>query len=514
MENNSIQNPNDSRLTANPGVGIPSSDKDVSASWARVMQRLRHECGESVFSSWFGRLEFDRLIDDTVVCTVPTKFLKSWIESHFAKQLANCVKSEFSTVARVTVNMRSAIINQNKSASATKGNGFDHRSEFPKETGQINGESRPNAHAVPARQAVGATASSQGDVHVLGGSPLDQRFTFETFLVGPSNQLAHAAAQRVAVGSSSERGLPYNPLFIHAGVGMGKTHLLQASAQRCLSLRRRVVYLTAEKFMYGFVAALKAQSTIAYKEWLRAIDLLIIDDLQFLHGKALQHEFGHTLNALIDAGRQIVIAADRPPADLEGLDERIRSRLSGGLCIEMDSFDEPLRLKVVEARMAAALQAHPGIEVPHAVMQYVANTIQTNGRDLEGAVNRLVAHATLTNTRLTVQNAEIAICDLIRTKEPKRVKIDDILKLVSSHYNVSRQDILSSRRTAVVVKPRQIAMYLSKVLTLRSLPEIGRRFGGRDHTTVLHAVRKIDGLAGKDQSLKDEIELLKRMLSE
>ena len=236
--------------------------------------------------------------------------------------------------------------------------------------------------------------------------------------------------------------------------------------------------------------------------------------MQFLQGKSIQNEFCHTLNALIDAGRQVVIAADRPPSELESLEERVRSRLAGGLCVEMGALDEPLRLKILEARIAAAKQAQPGFDVPAPVAAYVARAIETNGRDLDGAVSRLLARATLTGAALTVEMAEDAIRDLVRTREPKRVKIEDIQKLVATHYNVSRADILSSRRTATVVRPRQIAMYLAKVLTLRSLPEIGRRFGGRDHTTVLHAVRKIEGLAGKDGTLSEEIELLKRMLQE
>ena len=266
--------------------------------------------------------------------------------------------------------------------------------------------------------------------------------------------------------------------------------------------------------MYGFVSALRAHTAIAYKERLRSIDKLIIDDVQFLRGKSIPQEFCHTLNALIDAGKQVVIAADRPPSELESLDERVRSRLSGGLCVEMKSFDEPLRLKVVEARVQAARVLQPNFDVPSAVVRYIANVIQTNGRDLDGAVNRLIAHATLTGVPLSVETAEQAIRDLIRVRDPKRVKIEDIQKLVASHYSISRPDILSSRRTATVVRPRQIAMYLSKVLTLRSLPEIGRRFGGRDHTTVLHAVRKIETLSKTDGTLSEELELLKRMLTE
>ena len=297
-------------------------------------------------------------------------------------------------------------------------------------------------------------------------------------------------------------------------MGLGKTHLLQATAHAVTEGGRRVIYLTAERFMYGFVAALKAQTSIAFKEKLRAIDVLIIDDVQFLQGKSIQTEFCHTLNALIDDGRQVIVAADRPPADLESLDERVRSRLAGGLCVEMEALDEALRVKILENRVQAARALHPGFALTSAVLAYVARAITTNGRDLDGAVNRLMAHATLSGTAHTVETAEAAIRDLVRQREPKRVKIEDIQKLVANHYNVSRADILSSRRTAVVVRPRQIAMYLSKALTLRSLPEIGRRFGGRDHTTVLHAVRKIEALSGKEVALAEELELLKRLLQD
>jgi chromosomal replication initiator protein len=347
----------------------------------------------------------------------------------------------------------------------------------------------------------------------LTGSPLDRRLTFATFQVGRSNQLAFSAAQRVADPNNS--GTPaFCPLYVHSAVGLGKTHLLQAVAHTAGQQGRSVIYLTAERFMYGFVAALQAQTSIAFKERLRAIDLLIFDDAQFLQGKSIQAEFGHALNALLDAGREVIVAADRPPNDLESLDERVRSRLSVGLCVEIGALDEPLRLKILEARVAAARTHQPAFEISPTVLAFVARSIRSNGRDLEGAVNRLLAHGTLTGAPLTVETAEIAIRDLIRTHEPKRVKIEDIQKLVASHYSVSRADILSSRRTAVVVKPRQVAMFLAKTLTMRSLPEIGRRFGGRDHTTVLHAVRKIDGLSQTDGTLRDVLEILKRMLQE
>jgi chromosomal replication initiator protein len=331
--------------------------------------------------------------------------------------------------------------------------------------------------------------------------------------VGRSNQLAFSAAQRVAERSGG-RTSAFCPLYVHSAVGLGKTHLLQAVAHTAASQGRSTIYLTAEKFMYGFVAALQSQTSIAFKERLRAIDLLIFDDAQFLQGKSIQAEFGHALNALLDAGRDVIVAADRPPNDLESLDERVRSRLGVGLCVEIGQLDEPLRVKILEARVGAARALQPSFELSPAVLAFVAHAIRSNGRDLEGAVNRLLAHTTLSGAPLTVEAAEIAIRDLIRAHEPKRVKIEDIQKLVANHYNVSRADILSSRRTAVVVKPRQIAMFLAKTLTMRSLPEIGRRFGGRDHTTVLHAVRKIDALQANDGSLRDELDLLKRMLQE
>lgn len=472
----------------------------LTAAWSRVCQRLRAEFGEDVYSSWFARLELDRVERGVAFCSVPTKFLKSWLQSHYNDRIVPVISSEIPEVRSVSIEVRTVMRRQvarvepHLVSAAPK---QDHES--------------PKASAFRTEPAASHAANAEDGA--LIGAPLDRRFTFDAFLVGDSNRLAHAAAMRVASATLHEPA-QYNPLYIHASVGLGKTHLIQAIAQSALSTGQRTIYLTAEKFMYGFVSALRAHTAIAYKERLRSIDKLIIDDVQFLRGKSIPQEFCHTLNALIDAGKQVVIAADRPPSELDSLDERVRSRLSGGLCVEMKSFDEMLRLKVVEARVQAARAVQPNFDVPSAVIRYIANVIQTNGRDLDGAVNRLIAHATLTGVPLSVETAEQAIRDLIRVREPKRVKIEDIQKLVASHYSISRPDILSSRRTATVVRPRQIAMYLSKVLTLRSLPEIGRRFGGRDHTTVLHAVRKIETLSKTDGTLSEELELLKRMLTE
>lgn len=492
------------------GGGISADDQ---ARWDRVRHRLRAELGDAVYNSWFTRLELDRIDGKAMHLTVPTRFLKSWVQSHYAPRIKARVAGEFVTIERVLIDVRSSA----RKAAKTREGGAERATDTSatlfadKAASTLHAAPEPSDSAPAARR--GARAAPRPESDAFLGSPLDRRLSFSTFLVGPSNQLAYAAACRVAEARPGDTPM-FNPLYAHAAVGLGKTHLLQALAHASNDNRRRVIYLTAERFMSGFVSSLTAQTSIAFKERLRAIDMLIIDDVQFLQGKSIQQEFCHTINALIDAGRQVVVAADRPPSDLETLDERVLSRFKGGLCVDIGPLDEQLRMKMLSARIAAAQELQPGFHVPPEVVAYVARTIVTNGRDLEGAINRLLAHVTLNGAPLTVETAEIAIRDLVRTQDPKRVKIDDIQKLVASHYNISRADILSSRRTANVVRPRQIAMYLSKVLTLRSLPEIGRRFGGRDHTTVLHAVRKIEELVSKDKSLAEVIELLKRILSE
>jgi len=481
--------------------------RPIDESWKRCGQRLRAELGEDIFTSWFGGLELESIAGGRAQFSISTRFLKSWIESHYRERILAALEAEIGGIVALEVTVRSA--NNVLAARSAKP---DPRLQSP----AANADDRVAPKAAAAEPGVrrgAAKFESKGVWEALAGSPLDRRLNFSSFLVGRANQLAFSAAQRASAVRPGEPPA-FSPLYIHASVGLGKTHLLQAIAHEATMQGRSVVYLTAERFMYGFVSALQAQTAIAFKEALRAIDLLIFDDAQFLQGKVIQAEFGHALNSLVDAGRQVVVAADRPPADLESLEERVRSRLAGGLCVEMHPLDEPLRIKILEARIAAARLQNPHFEVSPAVLAFVGRSIVSNGRDLEGAVNRLVAHSSVGGPPLTADAAEVAIRDLIRAREPKRVKIEDIQKLVASHYSVTRADILSSRRTAIVVKPRQVAMYLSKALTLRSLPEIGRRFGGRDHTTVLHAVRKIEGLCSSDSALREELELLKRMLQD
>jgi chromosomal replication initiator protein len=478
-------------------MDMTSTEQD---SWSRVKGRLRAEVGDDVYSSWFARMDLEGMDDATVRLSVPTRFLKSWIQSHYSERVLACWQAEQATVGRIELSVRSGVLRSLAAKPATIQPALPQRDAR---------DARFNGYET---RAAGSPLSTAHEA--LGGSPLDPRLTFESFVLGRSNTLAHAAAKQVAAARRSDPVM-FNPLYIHAGVGLGKTHLLQSITWAGNAAgERKVLYLTAEKFMYGFVSALRTQTALAFKEALRGIDVLVIDDLQFLQGKSTQAEFCHTLNALIDAGRQVVIASDRPPSDLESLDDRVRSRLAGGLVVEMGSLGEELRLEILKSRMAAARQHHPGFDVPHPVLAYIAKTVTHNGRDLEGGLNRLLAHSKLTGQPVTMELAEREMRDLIRPQEPKRVKIEDIQRVVARQYNVSRADLLSSRRTANVVRPRQVAMYLAKTLTLRSLPEIGRRFGGRDHTTVLHAVRKIENLVGNDTALAEEIDILKRQLQD
>jgi chromosomal replication initiator protein len=345
------------------------------------------------------------------------------------------------------------------------------------------------------------------------GSPLDGRYTFASFVEGSSNRVAFAAAMAVAeAGAVSVR---FNPLFIHASVGLGKTHLLQAIASESLKRKpqSRVGYLTAEYFMWRFATAIRDNDALKLKEQLRDIDLLIIDDMQFLQGKSIQHEFCHLINMLLDSAKQVVVAADRPPAELESLEPRVRSRLHGGVALEMTGPDFGMRLAILNQRLESAQQDDATLDIPAEVLQHVAKTVTGSGRELEGAFNQLLFRRSF-EPQLSLDRIDELLGHMYKTGEPKRIRIEDIQRVVARHYNVSKTELLSNRRTRTIVKPRQVAMYLAKVLTPRSLPEIGRRFGGRDHTTVLHAVRKIEDLTNNDGKLAQEIELLKRLIND
>lgn len=480
-----------------------------SEHWNRVKKRLRAELGDDVFTSWFARMDLEEHNDGTVRLSVPTRFLKQWIQSHYNDRLMGLWQHECENVHRIELTVRGAIRPRQAAGSAPSALATPRRVAPQASERRIEGfQDTSTVAAAQAATAALGRGETTGSKDVLQGAALDPKYTFETFVEGDSNNLALAAARQVASGGA----VTFNPLYLHASVGLGKTHLMQAVAAKARADGRKVLYLTAEHFMYRFVSALKAQSALAFKDTLRSIDLLLIDDMQFLHGKQVQQEFCHTLNALIDGARQVIVAADRAPSELDTLDDRVRSRLSGGLVVGIQEPDFTLRRNILSARVAAAKRTYPNFEVPDSVLDYVAKHVASSGRDLEGALNRLVAHNQLTNQPITQEMAELTLRDLVRSSEPRRVKIEDIQRVVSKHYNVTKADLLSARRTRTIVRPRQIAMYLAKVMTPRSLPEIGRRFGNRDHTTVLHAVRKIEELAKADYTLAQELELLKRML--
>ena len=462
-------------------------------AWARIKSRLRGELGEDVFASWFRGVELERVDEEVVHLTVATRFLRNWLRAHYYDFVLRLARAEWEVVERVEFRVRQPHFGI----------------EAPKEAAP-----RLRRAPMPAAVEVAPLPMPLRTVYEgFEGSPLDPRLSFATFVIGASNRLAHAAAQEVAVAFSSPQQL-FNPLFVHGNVGLGKTHLLHAISWDVKQRRpeAQVLYLTAERFMSGFVQALRARDALAFKEKLRKIDILLIDDMEFLQGPTIQQEFCHTLNSLIDGGRQVVVAADRAPTQLDKLDMRMRSRLGGGLVADIGPMDYDLRHKILAKRSTEACAETRGLAISDTVIAFLSERLTESGRELEGAIHRLRASFQLTDEPVTIEVAEQIVRDLMRGAEPRRVRIDDILRTVSKHYGVNRGDLLSGRRNRSIVRPRQIGMYLAKLLTSRSLPEIGRRFGNRDHTTVLHAIRKIEQLMNDDNQLREEIELLKRLL--
>ncbi len=468
----------------------------------KIRDMLRGRLGEDTYSSWFKSLEFVERRDTTLHVSVPTQFLKKWFQQHFSDVVMQCASRELGAIAKLEIALRVPMAPQRSAPEATLTTRTD-TSGGHADASMSAGGLRPLSTPNMVRSQAGG----------FEGSPLDPRCTFDNFLIGPSNRMAHAAAVQVAE-TVFEEARGFNPLFLHANVGLGKSHLLHAIAwevQRRVP-QAKVLYLTAERFRFQFVDAIKSEQAMAFKDKFRHIDILLIDDFEYMQGDKTEQEFEHIVNALIDGGRQVVVASARPPAQIERLNDRMRSRLSRGLVSEIQALDEELRLRILEKRVADKRNADPLFDVPRAVLELLAEKLTENGRELEGAINRLYATWQLARSSITPDAAESIIRDLLSGVEPRRVKIEDILKAVSRHFAVSKQDILSQRRHRSVVWPRQIGMYLAKQMTSRSLPEIGRRFGDRDHTTVLHAIRKIDRELEGNTRLRDELEELKKQI--
>jgi len=478
-------------------------DGPLMTQWQRVRARLRDEFGEAAYRSWLSALTLGDLADGTIRIEVPTRFLRDWVAAHYADRIRALWAGENKEVGTVEI-----VVGERRVDTAP----IQHlRDEAERALAALaEAEDRPPAEA-PVR-AVGATvtpmieASDEREI----SAPLDQRFTFENFVVGKPNELAHAAARRVAESAvSGNHQAPFNPLFLYGGVGLGKTHLMHAIAWhiRLHDPSRKVIYLSAEKFMYQFIKALRFKDTMAFKEQFRSVDVLMIDDVQFISGKdSTQEEFFHTFNALVDQNRQVIISADKSPSDLEGIEERMKSRLGWGLVADIHPTTYELRLGILQAKSELRQT-----QIPPKVLEFLAHKITSNVRELEGALTRITAHAQLVGRSITLESAQDVLHDLLRAND-RRITIEEIQKRVAEHFNIRLADMHSARRARAVARPRQVAMYLCKQLTPRSLPEIGRKFGGRDHTTVMHAVRKIEELLADDRALGEDIDLLKRML--
>ena len=456
---------------------------EIQSQWARIRGRLRDEVGDAAYRSWLKSMTLAEFSSGRIRIAVPTKFLRDWVATHYASRIRVLWTGENSAVAGVDV--------------IVVANGAQARAEP---------EPPPAPMAAQKNGRVGEIEMERAEI----GAPLDPRFTFDNFIVGKPNEFAHAAARRVAECCVSEaQSVPFNPLYLYGGVGLGKTHLMHAIAWhiRTQHPRRKVIYMSAEKFMYQFVRALRFKDTVAFKEQFRSVDALMIDDVQFIGGKdSTQEEFFHTFNALVDQNRQIIISADKSPSDLEGLEERMRSRLGWGLVADIHPTTYELRLGILQAKAEKL-----GGQIPSKVLEFLAHKINSNVRELEGALNRITAHAQLVGRGIDIEMAQEVLHDLLRAND-RRITIDEIQKRVAEHYNIRLADMHSARRARAVARPRQVAMWLCKQLTPRSLPEIGRKFGGRDHTTVMHAVRKIDELRSGDRGMAEDIELLRRML--
>ena len=438
----------------------------VDAAWAAIRTGLRRDCGARTFDNWLKPIVLGDLDSDsaTIALSLPSRFMADWVETHFGERLRLAWRTLLPAVRNVSIAV---------AADA------------------------PVALEAGTRVPEAATIANHG---------FDPRYQFESFVVGKANEVAAAASRTLASADS----VAFNPLFIHGGTGRGKTHLLHAIGQLFLEVRptANVVSMSAERFMVEFVAAIRQNDTIGFKQRLRSADLLLIDDVQFIAGKeSTQEEFFHTMNEIISHGRRLVITSDRAPQDLDGIAPRILSRLSWGLVADVNAPDLELRLNIISKK----LEALPDVKMPDEVVGFLARRISSNVRELEGALHRIAAYATMTGRAIDLPFTEEVLANVLRANQ-RRISVDEIQTRVAEHYRIRKAEMTSARRARDVARPRQVAMYLSKQLTPRSLPDIGRRFGGRDHTTVIHAVKQIEKLRAADAELDADIRLLTRQL--
>ena len=442
--------------------------------WTKLKISLKKSIGENNFNNWLSPINFSYVDEDMAVFTVPTNFLGNYASQNWGELITGQISSESDKINRI-------------------------RFEVDPDLNNFR-ETQPS---LPAHISI------QKD-NELAGAQLDKRFTFDAFVVGKPNELAHAAARRVAEGGD----VSFNPLFLYGGVGLGKTHLMHAIAWE-LSNRRpdiNVLYLSAEQFMYRFVQALRERKMMDFKQLFRSVDILMVDDVQFIAGKgSTQEEFFHTFNALVDQNKQIIISGDRAPGEIKDLEDRIKSRLQSGLVVDLHPTDYELRLGILQSKVERQKQQYPELSIDNNVLEFLALRISTNVRVLEGALTRLFAFASLIGRHITLEVAQDCLADVLRASE-RKITVEEIQRKVSEHYNIRLSDMIGPKRLRTYARPRQIAMFLSKQLTSRSLPEIGRRFGGRDHTTVMHGVRRIEELRAQDGQIAEDLEMLRRAL--
>ncbi|MGY6632484.1 MAG: chromosomal replication initiator protein DnaA [Alkalilacustris sp.] len=488
-------------------MGKIGQDLELQAVWTEACGGLRDRIGHNNYVTWIAPLQLRGLSDGVLRLSVPTRFLGDWVVRHFAEAIVQeCVRAG-APVTRLDFTLARPRADSEAGAKPAARAAVRAQSASLSPTGDAPHRADSSGEALGTEAA---EAAADADVHLPSG-PLDPRFTFESFVVGKPNELAHAAARRVAEGGA----VAFNPLFLYGGVGLGKTHLMHAIAWE---LRRRqpglrVLYVSAEQFMYRFVDALRNKQIMDFKQLFRSVDVLMVDDVQFIAGKeSTQEEFFHTFNALVDQRKQIVISADRAPGEIKDLEDRITSRLQWGLVVDLHPTDYELRLGILQTKMEAFRAQDPNVAVAPDVLEFLAHKITTNVRVLEGALTRLHAFASLVGREITLELAQDCLADILRVSE-RRVTIEEIQRKVAEHYNIRLSDMIGPKRVRTLARPRQVAMYLSKELTARSLPDIGRRFGGRDHTTIIHGVRKVEELMANDPQLAEDLRLLRRLLS-
>ena len=456
--------------------------------WGQLRNKLLKAVGRNNFTTWIEPLEFQELKGGVAVFSVPTNFMGNYVSQNFADLILYELNTAGESVQRLA--FRVAANSPARPAAAVQ---------------PVEDQPEPvNIELAPESNGTNEALES------LQAAPLDARFTFDTFVVGKPNELAHAAARRVSEGGP----VTFNPLVLYGGVGLGKTHLMHAIAWELKTKRPElnVLYLSAEQFMYRFVQALRERRMMDFKHLFRSVDVLMVDDVQFIAGKdSTQEEFFHTFNALIDQNKQIVISADRSPDQIDGLQNRITSRLQWGLVVDIHPTDYELRLGILQSKAERIMSEDPSVVLDQKILEFLAHRISSNVRVLEGALTRLFAFATLVDRPVNLEMVQECLADLLRSTE-RRVTIEEIKRRVADYYHLRMTDLVSARRARAVARPRQVAMFLCKTLTSKSLPEIGRGFGGRDHTTVIHAVRKIEELRVSDSQINDDIENLRRVL--